>query len=377
MKKSITILVLLALSFPALAKKDKAFELPGREKQKTVDQKIFAKDWSRSLKAGDSSKRYYPETSAPVSDGGTIYVGTHGGTFYAIDETSGKTSWKFENSEPISSTAAVTGDKIVFADLGGNVVCLGKAGNQIWRVTLDREMLGKPLINAGRVYLLKGENTVVALSLDSGTVIWQKDIRTFVKDITMRGHASFLADAGGLFVGLADGHLYKVSLADGHVIWDKALAVPLKTFKDIDAQVTIDGDSLYVGGYSGAFYRINKDSGGIAWSTDVATGVAPVIYGDTVVVADTSGNLIGLDKKTGKEQWLNELGGDVLSAPALVDGKIFVASFKDGAFVFEPTRGTQLQEVSVGDGSINAPLVNGNRLYVLTNSASLVALEKR
>lgn len=373
--KKLFILLLLVVSLPAFAKKPKTFELAGREKYKPQNQKVFSKLWNRSLKSGNSAKRYYPETSSPTLDHGLIYVGTHGGLFYALDEL-GKILWKFKNGEPIASTAAVFGDKIVYTDLDGRITCLNKSGSLVWRTDLDQEMLGQPLITAGRIYLLKGESTIVALALESGSVVWQKKINTFIKDITMRGHAGMVVDGSGVYVGLADGHLYKMAVADGHIIWDKNLAVPLKTFKDIDASVVVHGDSLYVGGYAGAFYRLDKNSGQTLWVSDVATAVPPVLAGDVVVVSDTSGNLVGIDNKSGEQLWYNELEGQTLSAPALVGDRIFVTSYKSKAYVFESDHGHQLQQFSVGAGSINVPLVHGDRLYVLTNGASLVALRK-
>lgn len=368
--------MILLLSFvgQAFAKKTK-IQLAGAREDKVQNQTILERAWSQSLKGGGSKKRYFPETSNPVLDGSIIYVGTHGARFYAVDRQRGKVIWTFENDEPIASTARVVGGQIYFTDLGGSVVCLNQAnGALVWKQVLGREMLGQPLVAGERLYLLKGEQTVVALNKTSGNVIWEKFIRTYLRSITMRGHASMILEGGILYLGLGDGHLYALNTGSGDVLWDKNLTLPLRTFKDIDARVVVVGDALYVGSYSGAVYKLNKRSGTILWSTEITTGVPVVAVGDVVVVADTHGSLVGLDANDGSRLWINDLSDSVLSEPVLYDGKIFVSSFDEKAYLVSPKDGTQIQKMNVGDGALTQPLVDGTDIYLLTNQATLVAL---
>lgn len=376
-KKILLIVCVLLLSGPAFAKKAD-ITLSGSKNYKPQNQKILTKAWTQSLRAGGPKKRYYPEVSSPVLDGAVLYVGTHGSRFYAVNAANGKVSWAYENDEPISSTARVAAGRVYFTDLGGRVIALNQAdGTLVWKQDLGREMLGQPLVLGERLYLLKGEQTVVALSTASGSVVWEKFIRTYLRDITMRGHSAVESDGGSLFVGLGDGHLYNLSASSGDILWDKNLTLPLRTFKDIDARVLIEGDSLYVGGYFGAVYKLNKRSGATLWSTEVATGVPALIHDDVVVVSDVNGTLVGLDKNDGSRLWANELNNAVLSTPVNFGDKIFVSTFQESAYLISPEDGNQIQQLAVGDGAITEPVVDGQNIYLLTNSAALMALKQK
>ncbi|MCP5463932.1 MAG: PQQ-binding-like beta-propeller repeat protein [Deltaproteobacteria bacterium] len=365
----------LVFSGNAFAKnKSTGFSLaPDAPEKKFKEQKILKQDWSQSLKKGSPSKRYYPELSSPTLNGDTVYIGTQGMRFYAVNAETGKEIWEYENEDPISSKAVVVADQVIFTDLGGKLVCLNKdTGSLRWQTPLGNLSLGKPLVINDQIFLLKGEQEILSLSLASGQVLWSKTIRGFVKDLTMHGQSSLVHDGQSLYVGLADGNLYKLAKNNGKVLWDTKLTVPLQSFKDIDARVVVDGDSLYVGGYFGAFYRVRKTDGRVLWSAEVGTGVPALVLDDLVVVSSPDGVLYGLEKSSGDQLWMNELNESVTSTPVLVAGKIFVSSFNKKAYVLDPLTGQRLQSLSVGTGAITRPIVHNDQVYLLNNSARLM-----
>lgn len=348
-----------------------------KEKFKEKNEKILVKKWSRHLKKGTPKKRYYPEISNPARLGEQIFVGTQGGFFYAVDAQTGKVLWKYENEEPLATTPAFYADKIYFTDLGGRVICLSQhSGELLWQQGFDREILSRPLVDAGKIYFLKGENEVTALSADNGHFLFSRMIRTFIREMTMRGHGDLVKDGQFLYVGLADGHLYKLSADNGKVLWDKNLSVSMSTFKDIDARVVIDGDALYVGGYFGRVYRLHKGSGNILWSSEVGTGVPVLLMEDLVVVSDQNGTVHALDKESGSLRWSNELDGAVLSAPVRFADHVFLTSLEQKAYVLDAATGNRVQRLSLTGGAITTPAVAGDDLVVLTSSGMLVSLKK-
>lgn len=362
----------------AFAKSDGGFTLGKKSKFKPENQKVLTQSWTRGLKAGSSSKSYSPESSNPTQEDGMIYIGTQGGHFYVVSAGDGKIVWNYENDEPISSTAAVSEDRVFFSDLGGHLICLNKSdGTEVWKQFFGQEILGQPLAQGDSLYVLKGEQEILSVSQADGHVVWNRFISTFVKKMTMRGQSTIVTDDGSLYVGLADGHLYRLSAGDGHILWEKNLSVPSRSFKDIDAKVVIEGDSLYVGGYFGAFYRLRKSSGEVVWSSDVATGVQAQVFQDVVVVSDIDGNLVGLSKSNGKQLWSNELNNSVLSAPVGFNGKIFVSTLAQDAYLLDPSTGNQVQKLGIAAGSINEPVTDGHQIYVLTSTSKLVALKSR
>lgn len=345
------------------------------KKYKPKNQKILKVDWQKKLKSGSPGKRYFPETSDPVLHEQSIFVGTHGKEFYAVDVASGKVQWKYENEFPISSTAQVFQNKVYFTDLEGHVLCLSATdGSLIWKREFFKEILNQPLITQNKIYFLKGEKEILALDANDGRTVWQKNIQTFVKNLTMRGQSSFVYNSGRLYIGLADGHIYAIDPKDGRVIWEKQLSVPLKNFKDVDGDLVFDDSSLYVGGYFDYFYRLNKSNGKIIWKHQVGTGVTPVILDETVILSSTTGEVFALAKDTGKVVWNNELNRSVLSSPVHFKNYIFVTSFDRYAYLLDAKTGNQVQRLKLSSGSLNDPIVENDEIYVLTNEAQLVKL---
>lgn len=375
--KLTVLLVCVCLSLSAVAKKNE-FQLNSK-KYKPQNQKLIKKTWSASLKPGKPSKRYSPEASSPVLHDGVIYVGTHGKRFYALNAASGKVIWQYKNAEPIASTAVVNNGRVYFTDLGGRVQALEtNTGNQVWQREFDDELLGRPVVESGKLILVKGEREVLALSPESGEILWHETIPTFVRDVTMRGHADVVAENGKIYLGLSDGGLYALNAANGAVLWSHSLSVPLTTFKDIDGAISLVQNDLLVGGYFGQLYRLARDSGKTQWSAPVVSGVAPLVIAGAVVVSNHSdGSLDGFDFASGKKLWSNEANGSVLSAPVQLGDSIFVASDEGDVFLFDPATGQQKQHLSVSGGAITTPLSAGNVVYVLTNTANLVAFAIR
>jgi len=361
------------VSATAFAQKD--YQL--KDSYKFKNEKIIIKKWKKSLKSGSPKRRYFPELSNPIFENDKVFVGTQGKIFYAIDVQKGKILWEYENDEPIAATASIFGDRVYFSDLGGKLICLEKnTGELIWENSYNREILGKPLITGKKVYFLKGEKELVAVSPVDGRAIFSRIIRTYIRDLTMHGHSDLVLDNGSLYLGLADGHLYRFNASNGKVLWDRNLSVPLRTFKDIDASVVVDGDSLFVSGYFGKVYRVNKKSGKIIWSSEATSGIPVLVMNDLVVVSDQSGTVYGLDKDTGVSQWYNELDASVLSAPVKFGEHIFVTNFDKRAYLIDPATGNEVQRLSLDGGAITKPVISGDSIYLMTNGATLIALKK-
>lgn len=375
MKFLFSLILVFLLGFPqfGFAKKND-FTLARDKSQKTLQKKILFSKWSRALKSGHPKKSYSPEESEPLYHDGVLYVGTHGGYFYAVETKQGKILWRYENDEPIAAKPTVSDGKVFFTDLGCKVVALNLSdGSLVWTQHFDREMLGKPLAAGGLILLLKGEQEVLALSQESGALVWNRFLRTYVPDMTMRGHSSFLIEGDRVYFGLADGQIYVLNPREGQILWQKSLSVPLSSFKDIDEAFVISGDSLYVAGYFGQMYRLHKSDGRTLWSASAKTGVRPLVFGEFVIASDVSGGLIGLDKTTGKQIWSNELGGTVLSAPVLYQDFVFVSTNDGAAFLVDPKTGAVVQKLNVAPGSITSSIVAEETLFLLSHSAKLLA----
>lgn len=369
--KYVLLLMIWVLPLSSLAKPSPDFSLEKKsshhKKEKHKNLNLFKKSWSRQLKAGSPKKRYYPEISDPVLSSGVIYLGTQGGEFYAIDKNNGEIKWKYKVGEPVSLSAKVSSkENIYFADTSGRVHALNSQGEEMWHSDLNQEVLNVPQLTSDRLYMLKGEKAWVCLSLATGEVIWTQPLPVFTKRLSIRGQAKLMSDGQSVLAALADGQVYGLDPNTGLVKWAKNFAPPLKTFKDIDANIVSDDKAYYVAGYFGQVHKISKDRQTTFWTLDLGSGVEPLLWQDKIVIADLQGDLSSYNRENAQLEWKTENLGSVLGAPVLFQNWIFVTSHDGSVWIIDPKTGDVVQELKIAGGAISKPLVLEDQVVVLS-----------
>ncbi|MBI1180909.1 MAG: PQQ-binding-like beta-propeller repeat protein [Alphaproteobacteria bacterium] len=142
--------------------------------------------------------------SEPTLAAGAVYVGSHNGTVYALDQATGCVRWTFEASAEVRTAVVVSpwtaGDTAsrplaYFGDLLGNVYAVDAfTGQEVWRDRPDEHpnatITGSPALYDGRLYVpvsslevtpaadphfecCKFRGSVVAYDAASGKRLWQ------------------------------------------------------------------------------------------------------------------------------------------------------------------------------------------------------------
>ena len=127
-----------------------------------------------------------------------------------------------------------------------------------------------------------------------------------------------------------DSHVRAVDLATGEDVW----TTPLELTEVVQAPVATDDTTAYVGDVGGTVTAIELATGEERWTADVRAPVvsAVAVDDDGVYVATfgeqrSPGEVVALDPSSGEERWRSgedAVKGNVVSAPALSDGRIFV-----------------------------------------------------
>jgi outer membrane protein assembly factor BamB len=91
-------------------------------------------------------------TPAVVDD--TVYIGSHGGQFVALDAGSGKEKWRYRIGSPTWSSPTVVGDHVVFGAFDGRLRSLDKkTGKEIFSLKLGGRIHSTPCIVDGKIYI--------------------------------------------------------------------------------------------------------------------------------------------------------------------------------------------------------------------------------
>jgi outer membrane protein assembly factor BamB len=176
------------------------------------------------------------------------------------------------------------------------------------------------------------------------------------------------------YTGFSDGSVAALRLASGTVAWRSSLAAGKDAFVDVDVTPVSDGTSLYAASSAGGLFALDQGSGDIQWrvSIDNVGGIALDKERLFAVAADEG--VHALDKQ-GRVLWRQGSAGDgEPTIPLIADDYLMVSMSQGGLFVTDKNTGRLLQYFDPGYGISAKPLWTGSRIYVLSNSAILYAL---
>lgn len=321
--------------------------------------------------------------ATPIAFGTQVYVGTTGGTFYALDQTSGDELWTKRPEGRISTAPAMgraeLGDQtpnetstmmVVVVDDDG-VVRVHRAGNgrDAWKKELDGRIRSSPVVVDATVFVATTGGFIYGLDLvNNGDELWRyPDAETGIGSVS----ADLAYHEGHLYVGTEEGFLHIIDVASGEpvpvcefdaqeailtnpMVVDDIVYVPTRgqniwtlpagscsgtvpdrlpfyvTETPVDVAPAIVGDIMYLA--DGRFlYAKNLTTNDDHWepgkvSGDSAISAAPVVAGDTVYFGDEDGVVQAVDATTGDLLWRWETGLHLRGSVAVVDDVAFVVS---------------------------------------------------
>jgi len=236
------------------------------------------------------------EILAPPQEASNIVVARSiDGKIYGLSATDGKRLWVYDRTVPNltlrGTSAPVIEDNLVIAGFdGGRMAAIElQTGKQVWetrialgsgRSELDRmvDIDADPLILDGVIYVATFQGRVAAVELESGRILWTRDISSY---------AGLTADDEKLYVTDDKGHIWALDRITGSSIWK---------------QEKLQARSV----------------------------TAPASISDLIVVGDLEGYLHWLDKADGKFVARNKLSGSKILAPPISVNDVIYAYSSDG-----------------------------------------------
>lgn len=287
---------------------------------------IHALDIATGTQIWEFEPAGYVSSALALADG-TLFVGTWGKEFYAIDAASGEEMWSQEIGHRFGSSSPVVADGTVYVGTVGDgpLVVSGpddeddfeacaflaldaETGEVQWqyREFGEKENINSsPAIADGRVYF-GGDRSVYALDRESGDELWTRSISTHsdsspaVVDGVVYYGAPIEATSG------PPAQVWALDASTGETLWTAGIDdVSLRT-----SPAVAEG-TVYVAASS---RRVCADVGG---------------EGEAECSGVTRGQLYALDAASGERAWTAEIKTDTRSSPAVADGVIYVGC-RDG-----------------------------------------------
>jgi outer membrane protein assembly factor BamB len=360
-------------------------------------------------KGSDDNSRL---TAPPIVVDGRIYVLDAEAHVFALDARTGNRLWEvnlapqgpesdffnvfgvfgpdmsIDPSKGFGGGVAFDAGK-VFASTGfGSVFALDAAtGRQLWKADLEVPAVNAPVASAGRVFISSEDNHFVTLSEQDGHVLWDHQGITESAGILTSTSAAVAGDT--VIVPYTSGELYALRVDNGRPEWTDMLTksgnvTALSELDDIAGRPVVDRDMVFAISHSGVMAAINLNTGDRVWARDVGGIQTPWAAGDFVYVLTSDGQVLCLERKDGKVKWIHQLprwqdpkskdDPIVWSGPVLVSDRLILVSSEGKAVSLSPYSGQLLGRTDIPDGTYIPPVVANGTLYLLTNSAQLVAL---
>ena len=300
-------------------------------------------------------------------DGGSVFVGSVGGTLYAIELATGKEAGTTRASRATRPRPAVREDRVFIGDQDGEFACVdAKSGKLLWKYATDGPIDSAASFYRGNVLFGSEDGNECCLDAASGKLVWKADLEDQVRcQATIAGNRGYFATCGAtlyiidldksatmnkvlidaptgcaaalgkdrVFVGNEDNQFLAVDLVKGEIAWRfENLAQPMP----FRSSAAVAPDGIYVGSRDKKLYAFDPQTGRLLWdfTTRGMVDSSPVVVGDRVFFGSQDGRIYGLDRKSGKEVWHYEAGGKILASAAVAAGRLVIGSSSGHLYCF-------------------------------------------
>jgi outer membrane protein assembly factor BamB len=220
----------------------------------------------------------------------------------------------------------------------------------------------------GRFYCLSGID---------GSEVWSA--RGLPQTASLMSSTSPAVDSNMVVVPFPSGDIIAYKIADGSAVWTENLSRTRQTSQIASmsdaARPAIDNGVVFAVGHAGRMIAAQAETGERLWSLTIPSSQPPCVAGDTIYVVDTGGHVAALARSSGKTRWTMQLPkAKSWAGPVLASGTLWLVSDAGQVVGVDAVTGKLGSQVSVGQETFIPPIVAQGHMFVLTDSAKLIAL---
>ena len=236
--------------------------------------------------------------AAPQVAGNLILARTIDGKIFGLNAEDGKRMWVYERSVPAltlrgTSAPVVSGNYVIAGFDDGRLVAIElQTGKLVWetrvalgsgRSELERmvDINAEPVIMNDVIYAATYQGRVAALDLDSGRILWTRDISSY---------AGLSVDNNAVYITDDDSAVWALDRLTGVSIWkqDKLHARAVTAPENIDELVV-------VGDIEGYLHWMSKSTGEFIARNKISSKqiIAPPVSVDNVLFSYASNGTLG------------------------------------------------------------------------------------
>lgn len=243
-------------------------------------------------------------TGGPGYHQGRLFGGTRNAEVLALDADDGSLVWRKTVSSEVLSPPRVSRDRVVVQTNDGKIFGLRpQDGEIVW--VYDRTVpvlslrgTSVPTLVGDQVIAGFANGRLAALSLLDGSVRWDQTIAVprgrseLERMVDVDMEPQVVGDA--VYTASYQGRVSALTLESGQVLWTRDMSAYLGLAASANHLFIVDSD--------GALWCLDRDSGATVWRQDRLAGrvtTAPVIMGKHIVVGAAEGSVYWLDREDG------------------------------------------------------------------------------
>ncbi len=259
---------------------------------------------------------------------GLIYIGDLDGNLYCVNEK-GEQQWKFQAEAAITSSVNFYKDTVIVGAEDAMLYCLdAKSGDEKWKFETADEIRCMPTVIENRAFVTGCDGALHIVDLDAGKEVVSVELEA-------QTIASPAVLGNRTFYGTAQNGFYAVDWKKEKLAW---------SYPDGDqihsSPAVIDADGtkhVIYGSKQRKVVSLDAETGKSNWEFKAKRSVdaSPVVAGDRVVALSTDGRLYLINLKDGKKIFEKQFTGGFAATPAVVDGKVIVATMRGTVYCLE------------------------------------------
>ncbi len=366
--------------------------------------KAFKVAWSKSI--GTASKGGNQVLAQPVSDGQTIYTLDGEARVSAFEVATGRQVWSVDLNPKNKRDKTAFGGGLALSD-GKLYVTSGfrfvealdaTTGAEIWKKAIDTQIHAAPTVNVTHIFATDVDNQVFAFDRTTGEMAWT--YQAIAEPARLQKSSTPLVSGDIVYTPFSSGELVALSTTTGDPVWQQVLAQSNRTnalseIRDISGRPVLYNGTVFAASHSGVFQAMDAKTGVPKWKVDTDSVNTPWVAGDVVFLVSLQGELLCVSRESGQIYWIKDMNAGIQktkkgffglgrektvgklpqwSGPFMASNRLVMVNSLGEAVAFDPKTGERQETIKLGDAAYIAPIAVGDKLFVVTNDAKLVAI---
>jgi outer membrane protein assembly factor BamB len=317
-------------------------------------------------------------TLQPVVAGGVVYASAAGGTVAAFEAASGRAIWQAKTDIDLTSGPGSDGKVTAVAGEKGVVYAFDASGRQLWKASVNGEVLSSPLVGNGMVIVRTTDTRIIGLDATTGERRWINQ-RT-QSALNLRSAIGMTFAGEGIVTGFPGGKLGYLGLNNGSLRWETVVSYPkgvseIERLNDVTGTPFVSGQEVCAVAFQGRVGCFDLSTGAPRWTRDFSSPTGLAAESGMLFASTERSVMTGMSQADGKEVWKNEaLLWRNLGSPLAIGNVVIAGDYQGQVHFFARQSGKFVARMKTDGSAIaSAPVLSGQTVIVQTKNGGLYA----